>query len=63
MITTCACCGQEFETKRPDQVLCSAECRLKRRRERNRARSAANSAHRRQLHEVGRKLRKEWRNP
>jgi hypothetical protein len=63
MITTCACCGQEFESKRADKMLCSAECRLKRHRERNRARSAANSAAGRQLNEIGRKLRKEWRNP
>jgi hypothetical protein len=27
MITTCACCGQEFESKRADKVLCSAQCR------------------------------------
>ena len=62
VIQTCAVCGQKFEARRAALVvLCSTECRLKRRRERTRA--WANSVDQKQRHEAGRKLRKKWRNP
>jgi hypothetical protein len=63
----CSCCGKTFESARSNYgrvVLCSDNCRRKRRQQRYHAEDRTKYAEEnRKRQEEGRKRRSEWRNP